>query len=186
MCVQSMKERMAMSEWQPFQKRHDYQVGWYRDDSGVTITNKLEGVTYETSPDEPIVLTGTVGEQWIQSEEKFRKTYNISDEDFATGAGQVSPKPNGDIIWARPAVGQERVVTNWGHTLTANRDGVEHGKGDMVVCSDDNGKPNPSDSWVVNGAVWENTYKEAEVEREKVAPSDFSEVSTQMSFDISG
>lgn len=46
-----------------------------------------------------------------------------------------------------------------GETLEANRDGIPHGKGDYVVATDKNGKPNEKDSWIVNGAVFTKTYK---------------------------
>ena len=50
------------------------------------------------------------------------------------------------------------VQTSWGDTLYANRDGIGHGVGDFIVCSDANGMPNLSDMWVVNGEVFPTTY----------------------------
>lgn len=43
-------------------------------------------------------------------------------------------------------------------TLLANRPEVKHSMGDFLVCTDNNGLPNFNDMWVVNGAIFQNTY----------------------------
>ena len=51
------------------------------------------------------------------------------------------------------------VETAWGDVLTANRAEVPHGDGDYLVCTvDDEGQPNLSDVWVVNGEIFPDTY----------------------------
>ena len=51
------------------------------------------------------------------------------------------------------------VQTSWGTTLVANRKGIKHGVGDFLVCSmNTDGSPNFNDVWVVNGAIFVDTY----------------------------
>ena len=55
--------------------------------------------------------------------------------------------------------------TAWGDVLTANRPEVPHGEGDYLVCTvGEDGQPNLADVWVVNGAVFPNTYDMAEAQ----------------------
>ena len=43
--------------------------------------------------------------------------------------------------------------------LQANRAGVPHGEGDYLVCgAGEDGQPDLSDVWVVNGAIFPDTY----------------------------
>lgn len=46
-----------------------------------------------------------------------------------------------------------------GDILIANREGIEHGSGDFLVCSAlVDGKPNLRDMWVVNGVHFLDKY----------------------------
>lgn len=63
-----------------------------------------------------------------------------------------------ETIFAEQTIEQTKVSTSWGEVLTANREGVPHGNGDFIVFANKDGKPNPDDSWVVNGMVFNNTY----------------------------
>lgn len=63
-----------------------------------------------------------------------------------------------ETIFAEQTIEQTKVSTSWGEVLTANREGVPHGDGDFIVFANKDGKPNPDDSWVVNGMVFNNTY----------------------------
>lgn len=82
---------------------------------------------------------------------------NIPEGEFeiATIVGETA-----EIIFAEQVTEQIQVATSWGEVLTANRDGVPHGDGDFIVSANKDGKPNPDDRWVVNGMVFNNTYKE--------------------------
>jgi len=147
---------------QRFCKRNDYQIDWEIDSQGTYVYNKLEDCEYTTNEEQCVILTGTVGEQWVTSIAKFLKTYEVDESTVYEGAsGYAYPRSEGGYIYARPAQGEEEVATSWGSILTANLPGREHGNGDWVVCaSDDWGDPNYDDQWIVNGAVFETTYME--------------------------
>ena len=56
------------------------------------------------------------------------------------------------------------VTTSWGETLLANRDGIDHGIGDFILCSKTpDGRPNINDVWVVNGNVFMDTYNKRNI-----------------------
>ncbi len=51
------------------------------------------------------------------------------------------------------------VNTAWGDVLHVNRAGVSHGAGDYLVCAvGEDGKPDLSDVWVVNGEQFVVNY----------------------------
>ena len=51
------------------------------------------------------------------------------------------------------------VKTAGGDVLHANRNSAEHGKGDYLVCRvDEDGGPDLSDVWIVNGILFPQTY----------------------------
>lgn len=126
-----------------------------------------------------IILKGTCGEHWIVPISKVvgeKAKYemngnpiNISeitrghalDADFTT----IASKESKTIIWAtRITKADVQVVSPEGRVLTVNNSKYEHGEGDMICCSDNDGKPSfESGYWVVNGMVFENTYKLAEI-----------------------
>ena len=146
---------------EPYVKRTDYHVNYEIAEPGIEVFNYLEDCYYETKPGKNVILTGTVGEEWVTSEEKLYNTYDCDDN------GCAYPRPDAGIVWMRPAEGQEEVATSWGDVLTANLpynsqgDSIPHGDGDMVACADAGGYPDENDCWIVNGAVFENTYEPA-------------------------
>ena len=114
-----------------------------------------------------MALQGTVGEMWLIKKEKALKTYNFNESDL--GGSKVIrdmvPKQDGLKNYAVriPANIKGKIKTAWGAVLNVNSDGVEHGKGDFVICSvNEDNTPNLNDKWVVNGKVFENTYKIAQ------------------------
>lgn len=141
-------------DFYPYKKRTDYYVNYEFVAPGTIVYNYLEDCEYEAGGDKVVKLIGTVGEEWLTSEAKLDSTYDCDN-------GVAYPKPDANIVWMRPAEGQEQIPTSWGDILTANRPGVEHGQGDMVACADAGGYPNENDCWVVNGAVFANTYEPA-------------------------
>ena len=52
------------------------------------------------------------------------------------------------------------VVTTWNDRLTVNSQMSEHKTGDRIIFAEKDGKPDQNDMWVVNGNVFEKTYKE--------------------------
>lgn len=159
---------------QPY-KKGDYTIYARYAYPGEAIHNYLEGSDYVTSDDKPIVLCGTVNEQWTVTFDKLMNTYtyvdgsDITENDLGYRIPQsddqwVEIRPiqeaNAPIIWAEQTDldDQVEVETSWGEILTANRPGIPHGEGDWIVCADAGGYPNESDQWIVNGEVFETTY----------------------------
>lgn len=143
---------------------------------GVTVKNKLELSEYTTDLNKCVVLSGTAGEQWTVTLKKLAETYM-----FATGESiklssitrhmkhstdgwmKVATIPGQLVNYAMFLdINQFRNVpisTSWGERLFANRDGIEHGAGDFLVCGmNPDGSPNFNDMWVVNGKIFLSTY----------------------------
>ncbi len=131
--------------------------------------NVLEGNSGVVTDDGiTVLLKGTVDELWPSKLEKVMKTYTKADGSELT-AKDFEPKdtyidlktkaqPDTNFAMFIPADVQVVVETAWGDILTANRPGVEHGKGDYLVSTVKDGAPDLSDVWVLNGAVFPNTY----------------------------
>ena len=135
------------------------------------IHNELEDVDYTVADDdESVILTGTVGEQWVTKVSKVISTYTKPDgtpltaEDFTaskdTGVElKTKAQPDTNYACYVPAGVAVQVDTAWGDVLYANRTGVPHGAGDYLVCAlTEDGQPNLEDVWIVNGAIFGSTY----------------------------
>lgn len=133
---------------------------------GTEIYNFLEDCHYTTNEAKCVKLIGTVGEEWPVTLEKLAKTYTLADgtpitqENIPSGVFDIVTivDDSAETIFAEQTIEQTKVSTSWGEVLTANREGVPHGNGDFIVFANKDGKPNPDDSWVVNGMVFNNTY----------------------------
>lgn len=133
---------------------------------GTEIYNFLEDCHYTTNESKCVKLIGTVGEEWPVTLEKLAKTYtlangtHITQENIPAGVFDIVTivDDSAETIFAEQTIEQTKVSTSWGEVLTANREGVPHGDGDFIVFANKDGKPNPDDSWVVNGMVFNNTY----------------------------
>lgn len=133
---------------------------------GTVVHNYLEGADYVTDDDNPFVITGTRQEQWAISRDRLLKTYQLTESEVES----IGPTPRliftregGPVrYWANlvpSEAGPFEVRTAYGTILHGNRDGVEHGCGDFIIASDDNGKPSETDRWIVNGLVFFDTYQ---------------------------
>lgn len=74
---------------------------------------------------------------------------------------KVRTKPDASMGFAMfiPKKEKIQVKTSWGSVLTANLNGVEHGKGDFLICGSlPNGQPNLNNRWIVNGVIFGATY----------------------------
>ena len=132
--------------------------------------NDLENVDYTVTDDGvSVVLKGTVGEQWVTKLEKVLKTYTKADgsaltaEDFSGKKDtfidlKTKAEPDTNFACFVPADVRLSVNTAWGDVLHVNDPVSEHGYGDYLVCPNKDGKPDFSDVWVVNGAIFGNTY----------------------------
>ncbi len=146
-----------------------YVITVYRPPMGTCVYNVLEDVNYVTDEKKQFVLEGTAGELWVIDSGKLQKTYTLTDgspltlgylKSHMTDKGIKIKTTTGVTNWAMfvPMQYQVQVPTSWGDVLTANRPGIPHGAGDFIVCADNNGQPNFKDKWVVNGAIFRDTY----------------------------
>ncbi len=147
-----------------------YTIAGRLTDRSVQVYNHLEDTYYTVTDDGvSVILTGLSGESWVTKLNKVLTTYTKADgnaysaDDFLRSKGSDLKLTTISAIgtnFARfiPADVVVEVHTAWGDVLYANRAGVPHGKGDYLVCSSVNGKPDFSDVWVVNGATFPLTY----------------------------
>lgn len=157
-----------------------YEITACMPPEGTRVFNKLERAQYVTSNEKQFVLTGTVGEQWVIDVNKLCSSYCFPDGrplDKRTLSGMVKAHIQngmkvpvihsfkvatlpGPYCWALrvPTNYCFQIPTSWGDMLTVNAPGVPHGRGDYLVCADGGGIPNMGDRWVVNGAIFPDTY----------------------------
>ncbi len=132
--------------------------------------NDLENVDYTATDDgESVVLKGTVGEQWVTKLSKVLETYTkadgsaLTEKDFTENKDtfidlKTKAEPDTNFACFVPADVRLTVNTAWGDVLHVNDPASDHGYGDYLVCPNKDGKPDFSDVWVVNGAIFANTY----------------------------
>ena len=132
--------------------------------------NFLELTDYHVEDDGvSVVLKGTLGEEWVTKLSKVLKSYTkedgiaLSESDLLDNKGTFIPvrakaTPDANFAFFVPKNVIVEVQTAWGDVLYTNKSDTDHGDGDYLVCNNDNGKPDLSDIWVVNGAVFETTY----------------------------
>ena len=83
---------------------------------------------------------------------------------------QTKAEPDTNYAMFIPADIQVIVETAWGDVLTANRPEVPHGDGDYLVCSvTEDGEPDLTDVWVINGATFPDTYDMTNAETTRAA-----------------
>ena len=137
-----------------------YQVSIRKVAPGTKCYNQLEDTHYTTDEDRCYIVTGTCGEEWPINAAKLESKYHMHPDGlrFLNSPRKINVRGGGNEIYAFRADGQHDVQTSWGDTLKANRDGVEHGSGDMIVSD----TPDFSgDVWVVNGKAFDSTYQPA-------------------------
>lgn len=124
------------------------------------VYNHLEDVV-ETVREGDCVCQGTVGEYYLIPRAKLG-AYAVDPDAVGTEWTTVRTRPDAGVYFCRPALGKEALHTSVG-VMHANRDGVGHGAGDMVVCAaestEDGYRPLVEDCWVVNGVVFADTYE---------------------------
>lgn len=131
--------------------------------------------------DNDVVLCGTRGEFWVTSVSKVQSTYQVRFQGQwgSNWAGATKERAKvvdnqflipwmkvhalggkaGQLMACHVPLGQTGTIqTSWS-VLKFNDVGVEHGNGDFIICTiGSNGIPNMGDRWVVNGAVFADTY----------------------------
>lgn len=140
------------------------------------------GKAYLVKDDQTFVLCGTQGEMWCISSQKLGQKYVWASDDsiinaqtFKERAFTLSNSEKGTVTllnWTKvrtvpdnstafacfvPANMQGQIQTSWA-MLNINGAGVPHGKGDFVIAANANGQPNLNSRYVVNGAVFKDTY----------------------------
>lgn len=150
-----------------------YSIWMCIPDTRTIVRNKLVMSEDKTTPVRCAVLSGVQGEQWVDSVREIAKRYTFSNGMPITEATLLPMFKNGCLDWIKitpkadnepmcacfvPAQYQFEIKTFHGVIMQGNAHGVEHGKGDFVVCPCIDGTPAFWDQWIVNGTVFVNTY----------------------------
>lgn len=133
-----------------------YTVSVEKAEPGTECYNYLEDNEYVTDSDRCFIVTGTAGEQWPINGDKLKSKYGIDPDSIEVGERvSASVAGGGNEVYAVKTTDQILIETACGDTLIANRNGIPHGDGDMIVST----SPDfTGDVWVVNGEVFEGTY----------------------------
>lgn len=153
-----------------------YSVYMTRPLFGTECYNAHEDCHYVTDQNKQFILSGLSGEFWVINEVQLSNTYTFADGmPITTASLKKISLPTGEIPWHKIVTNCGK-VTNYafhlslnyinypiktllGDILIANREGIEHGSGDFLVCSAlVDGKPNLKDMWVVNGVHFLDKY----------------------------
>lgn len=133
-----------------------YTVSVEKAAPGTECYNYLEDNEYVTDSDRCFIVTGTAGEQWPINGDKLKSKYGLDPDSIEVGERvSASVTGGGNEVYAVKTTEQVLIETAWGDTLIANRNGIPHGDGDMIVST----SPDfTGDVWVVNGEVFEGAY----------------------------
>lgn len=156
----SLEEAKSKGDFTPQKfETNTYKVHVEKVEPGTECYNYLEDNEYTTDKDRCFIITGTAGEQWPINGDKLKSKYGIDPDSINVGERiDASVNGGGNEIYAVKASDQVLIETAWGDTLMANRNGIPHGSGDMIVST----SPDfTGDVWVVNGEVFEGTYAPA-------------------------
>ena len=135
-----------------------------------TFHNDLEVVDLVAEDDgETVVLKGTRDEIWTSPLPQVIARYTkpdgseLSKEDFANKDEfiDIVTIPTTDAYYAMhvPKDVSVTVETAQGDVLHTNLPNAEHGEGDFLVCTiGEDGGPNLSDVWVLNGLIFPDCY----------------------------
>ena len=133
--------------------------------------NELEVADYTVDDDGiTVILKGAVGEMWASKLPNVISTYTrpdgsaLSDEDFAVKDEYIDilarPEPDAYYAMYVPLSISVSVETAWGDILHSNLPNAPHGHGDYILCrADENGEPDLSDIWILNGVVFSKYYE---------------------------
>ena len=137
----------------------------------VSFHNELEVADYSVDDDGiTVILKGAVGEMWASKLPNVISTYTrpdgsaLSDEDFAIKDEYIDilarPEPDAYYAMYVPLSISVSVETAWGDILHSNLPNAPHGHGDYILCrADENGEPDLSDIWILNGVVFSKYYE---------------------------
>ena len=132
--------------------------------------NELEVVDYTVTDDGiTVILKGSFGEMWTSKLPKVISTYTkpdgseISENDFLSKDTYIDiiTRSEPDTYYAMyvPLDVSVTVKTAWETELHTNLPNAPHGDGDYLVCRrNEEGEPDLSDIWVLNGLVFPEYY----------------------------
>lgn len=146
-------------------KTKQYTVKLCKPAIGTQVYNEYEDVTETTTYENPFVIIGTVGEKSVPSVATLLKKYDIDEKTLKTVGDEpisITTRKNENCVWASHILlreGKFEVITPEGHVLKGNRPGIEHGTGDYVVYADSGSIQDSKNSWIVNGAIFDNLYE---------------------------
>lgn len=136
-----------------------------------SFNNELEVTDYNVNNDGvTVILKGAVGEMWASKLPNVISTYTrpdgsaLSEKDFAVKNEYIDilARPEKDAYYAMfvPLSISVSVETARGDILHSNLPNAPHGYGDYIVCrADENGEPDLSDIWILNGVVFSKYYE---------------------------
>ena len=132
--------------------------------------NELEAADYTVTDDGvTVILKGRFDEMWATKLPTVISTYTkpdgsaLCEADFAERDSWIDmiTKSEPDAYYAMyvPLSITVTVETAWGDILHTNLPNAQHGDGDYLVCRvGEDGKPDLSDVWILNGMVFPEYY----------------------------
>ena len=124
------------------------------------VYNFLEDIV-EEAEEGAFVCRGTVGEMYVIPRDKL-DAYDVDADEIGSEWLTAKTRPQAAVYCCRRVEGPFALATERG-VMHGNREGVEHGSGDYVVCraleTEDGYLPDQADCWIVNGVVFDNTYQ---------------------------
>ena len=150
--------------------KREYTVQAMMVSKETSFHNELEVTDYTVNDDGvTVILKGAVGEMWASKLPKVISTYirpdgnALSEEDFAVKDRYIDiharPEPDSYYAMYVPLGISVSVETARGDILHSNLPNAPHGHGDYILCrADENGEPDLSDIWILNGVVFSKYY----------------------------
>ena len=150
--------------------KKEYKVQAMMVSKEISFHNEYENVDYTVTDDgETVILKGVVGEMWATKLSKVIDTYTktdgsqINESDFDQKDVYIDlltkAAPDSNYAMFVPADISVIVETAWGDELHTNTMNIPHGDGDYLVCrKGEDGNPDLSDVWVLNGVIFHETY----------------------------
>ena len=135
-----------------------------------SFRNELEVTDYTVRNDGvTVILKGAFDEMWTSKLSKVINTYRkpdgspLTEKDFDQKDIFVDlitiPEPDIYLAMYVPLSVSVTVNTAWGDVLHTNLQNAPHGEGDYLVCrAGENGEPDLSDVWVLNGVIFPEYY----------------------------
>ena len=170
--IMTMAEYLEQSENEWFLTgKKEYTVQAMMPSKETSFHNELEVVDYTVTNDGiTVILKGTLGEMWTSKLSKVISTYTkadgseITEKDFEVKDRYIDLKtksaPDTNYAMHVPNDISVTVETSWGDVLHTNLPNAPHGNGDFLVCrAGEDGEPDLSDVWVLNGALFPENYE---------------------------